>query len=329
VPELDPYATLGVARQASRADIARAYRRLAKRLHPDVGGEAVALRMRRVNEAWWILSDGGRRADWDRAHPPASAAAHWSPTRPGTAGTRRAPQTAPAWAAPSPTASSPEPYVRPRPLPETRSTRDSGWLALGVIGVGGAVLGLVILLLGPAELGERDWPWQGPGIEFDSHELSFAYPESWTMIEGDGAQAPGHRVIAQLANFQMAEEDACTSLLDGCDMMNVSIPPGGFTVLITAWSDGSPSIRNPATGLPSDARRRVIGGAPAAMTQAFAGDHLIAWWQLSPPGFPARWFEVQAEIATEDIDPVQAMIQVEQMLDTLCFGPLGAAQCRS
>jgi DnaJ-class molecular chaperone len=32
----DPYKTLGVAKDASQADIQKAYRRLAKKLHPDL-----------------------------------------------------------------------------------------------------------------------------------------------------------------------------------------------------------------------------------------------------------------------------------------------------
>jgi curved DNA-binding protein CbpA len=63
---LDPYATLGIPAGASRAEAARAHRRLAKRFHPDVNhGPAAAERMRRINEAWRILSDPARRSRYD------------------------------------------------------------------------------------------------------------------------------------------------------------------------------------------------------------------------------------------------------------------------
>ena len=59
----DPYATLGIPPSASRAEAARAHRRLAKRFHPDVNpGPEASERMRRVNEAWRILSNPARRA---------------------------------------------------------------------------------------------------------------------------------------------------------------------------------------------------------------------------------------------------------------------------
>ena len=62
-----PYEVLGVDPAASDAEIRRAYVALARRFHPDVhpGGEE---RMRRVNEAWAVLGDRARRAEWDRAH---------------------------------------------------------------------------------------------------------------------------------------------------------------------------------------------------------------------------------------------------------------------
>jgi hypothetical protein len=60
---LDPYATLGVARDASQAEIQQAYRRLAKRYHPDLQPMATTTdRMQRLNQAWAILSNPARRA---------------------------------------------------------------------------------------------------------------------------------------------------------------------------------------------------------------------------------------------------------------------------
>lgn len=60
----DPYATLGVARDASQDDIRKAYRRKAQRAHPDrKGGDAE--RFRAIQEAYDILSDPARRSRYD------------------------------------------------------------------------------------------------------------------------------------------------------------------------------------------------------------------------------------------------------------------------
>jgi curved DNA-binding protein len=62
----DYYQTLGVARDASAEDIKKAYRRLARKYHPDVSKEAdAAARMSEVNEAYAVLSDAERRAAYD------------------------------------------------------------------------------------------------------------------------------------------------------------------------------------------------------------------------------------------------------------------------
>jgi DnaJ-class molecular chaperone len=63
----DPYATLGVARGASDGEIKRAYRRLAKRLHPDLnpGNRSVEQQFKEVTAAYDLLSDPGRRRRFD------------------------------------------------------------------------------------------------------------------------------------------------------------------------------------------------------------------------------------------------------------------------
>lgn len=57
------YAVLGVPHTADRREIQRAYRALARRSHPDFGGDESA--MARLNEAWHVLSDPARRAAYD------------------------------------------------------------------------------------------------------------------------------------------------------------------------------------------------------------------------------------------------------------------------
>lgn len=68
--ERDPYQALGLAADASTADISRAYRRLARALHPDSqpGDAAAADQFQAVSDAYELLSDPARRTDWDRRH---------------------------------------------------------------------------------------------------------------------------------------------------------------------------------------------------------------------------------------------------------------------
>lgn len=64
---MDFYIVLGVDRSASLLEVKRAYRRLARRYHPDVnpGDEAAAIRFREISQAYAILSDPERRRRYD------------------------------------------------------------------------------------------------------------------------------------------------------------------------------------------------------------------------------------------------------------------------
>lgn len=66
--ERDYYKVLGVSSNASVREIKQAYRELARRYHPDLNpdDEQAETRFKEINEAYAVLSDGEKRARYDR-----------------------------------------------------------------------------------------------------------------------------------------------------------------------------------------------------------------------------------------------------------------------
>jgi curved DNA-binding protein CbpA len=64
----DYYGLLGVTSGASLADIKKAFREKAKRLHPDLAGDAGAEAMRKLLGAYAVLSNEDRRGEYDRSY---------------------------------------------------------------------------------------------------------------------------------------------------------------------------------------------------------------------------------------------------------------------
>jgi hypothetical protein len=133
----DPYAVLGIPRDASGQQVQRAYRRLAKRYHPDLNpGAGTSQQMRRINRAWETLSSPASRAQYDAGSARSKPAGfdHWSgPARhPGPRG--QAWNTA--WGSPSTARTDPPPRA------ERYDDAGPGWLAV----TGSAVAGLLLVV---------------------------------------------------------------------------------------------------------------------------------------------------------------------------------------
>lgn len=72
----DPYTVLGVSRNATPEDLKKTYRRLAKKLHPDLnpGNKSTEQQFKEVTAAYELLSDPEKRQRFDRGEIDASGA---------------------------------------------------------------------------------------------------------------------------------------------------------------------------------------------------------------------------------------------------------------
>ena len=157
----DPYAVLGVPTDASRQDIVRAYRRAAHLAHPDTRPQdpQAAARFGVLTDAYQMLSDPGRRADYDREHPgrhhlqtthadEGFSAPHGSAARP--------PGDQPIWAGPV--------HVQPPGAPSAEPAQSAAPGRSAEPRPGNASAGRAHhrdpdVYLGLRPPGERNWPW--------------------------------------------------------------------------------------------------------------------------------------------------------------------------
>ena len=122
---IDPYKTLQVDPEAEDEVIQAAYRRLARKYHPDVAGDDAADRMAAINAAWDLIGEpeARRHYDSDRAiREHAAGAAQATP--------KSAPRASSA-AAPGPVAPRERPPQPPRPPEEVSGDWTSGRSSYG------------------------------------------------------------------------------------------------------------------------------------------------------------------------------------------------------
>ena len=284
--EIDPYVVLGVPRTATRQEIAHAYRALARLHHPDAGAPATE-EMVRINDAWHILSDPARRALWDRKYKVVQPELWRAPPVAEEAGARRS-----ATPPPAPT--------RPMETPQ----RIAG-VAIGILAIVSIVVAALVLSAGPpAEV-----------KSFDGLDVSFDYPADWTLAAGAAGQDPARRVIAHLVSFPVNADEMCTTFDDPCELAGDELPAVGASIVMTAWEGGTPRIADPA-----DLDAGEIGGAPAAFRiERESRRETVAWWQLSPPGFPDRWIEVRADITGLQREREDFLEEIVGVLESLEF----------
>jgi curved DNA-binding protein CbpA len=129
----DFYAILGVSADSEDVVITAAYKALMKKYHPDTnrGNAAAEARAKKINQAYDVLRDPGRRAAYDARRRGG-----------GSAGTASPPPPPP----PSPPPPPPKPRPGPRPAPPPGGKQPlsgrtlAGWGLLAVAGFGGLIL---------------------------------------------------------------------------------------------------------------------------------------------------------------------------------------------
>ena len=132
------YERLGVAPEASTQEVRDAYRRAARRLHPDAAGEHSAQQMAAVNQAWWVLRDPERRRAYDLSLP--------GPSSGSASGSSSGSSSRPSAAATSVVDDGPPPRASFNPLSRYQDPPRFPWRFMAVL----ATIGIAVILIGVA-----------------------------------------------------------------------------------------------------------------------------------------------------------------------------------
>lgn len=126
MPELDAYKVLQVDPEAEDEVIQAAYRRLARKYHPDMAeGDEAAARMAAINAAWELIGEPDARAAYDQAR---LAEGGMMGRSSGAAGTGPpSAESTPAWTAPTTPQPPPPPENVSRDWTSGRSTMGGGF----------------------------------------------------------------------------------------------------------------------------------------------------------------------------------------------------------
>jgi hypothetical protein len=181
-------------------------------------------------------------------------------------------------------------------------------IAAITIGVLAVVAAVVAVLTVPAVQPEEVNSFEFGGV-------SFTYPTHWTAAPGEPGQDPAHRVIAHLVTFPVNDDERCRTFDEPCPLTGEGLPAAGASVVITAWQGAPPRIADP-----DDLDAGDVGGAPSAFRiERESRRETVAWWQLSPPGFPDRWIEIRADIAGLQRERQDFFDDIVAMLESLEF----------
>jgi curved DNA-binding protein CbpA len=125
----DAYKVLQVDSEAEDEVIQAAYRRLARKYHPDTAGDdaTAAARMSAINAAWELIGEPAARAAYDGSRRAASAASVPGPQASGTPGSSATQGSAPPRSSPASSSAPRPPETVSRDWTSGRSTQGGGF----------------------------------------------------------------------------------------------------------------------------------------------------------------------------------------------------------